>query len=241
MVMKKWTKKEEDFLRESSSFYTLKQLAVHLDRGTRGVDHKIREWGLSYINEMTTPEFKQRASDKQKAYAVEFGIPGYSKWQITDEGRQCAYSGEGNCGHAFLPWSDFSKGADARGHKGTCRTCDGVRHQNIPLEERREKNLVRTLRQYNLTVDQYQTMVSRFEGSCWLCRKPETKIDIHTGEIQRFKVDHDHACCPGTKSCGKCVRGLLCDHCNGNVMRCVDKVGLDSITNYVILGYVNIV
>ena len=27
-------------------------------------------------------------------------------------------------------------------------------------------------------------------------------------------VDHDHACCPGKKTCGKCVRGVLCHSCN---------------------------
>ena len=29
-----------------------------------------------------------------------------------------------------------------------------------------------------------------------------------------FHVDHNHKCCPGKKSCGKCVRGLLCHKCN---------------------------
>jgi hypothetical protein len=27
-------------------------------------------------------------------------------------------------------------------------------------------------------------------------------------------VDHDHSCCPGRQTCGKCVRGLICRQCN---------------------------
>jgi Recombination endonuclease VII len=38
------------------------------------------------------------------------------------------------------------------------------------------------------------------------CRAP---IDLSTG-----CVDHDHSCCPLNKSCGKCVRGVLCQMCN---------------------------
>lgn len=46
-------------------------------------------------------------------------------------------------------------------------------------------------------------MWDRQGGLCAACRdKPPTQ------------VDHDHSCCSGKTSCGKCVRGLLCSKCN---------------------------
>lgn len=29
-----------------------------------------------------------------------------------------------------------------------------------------------------------------------------------------WHVDHDHSCCSGKKSCGKCTRGIICHSCN---------------------------
>lgn len=32
--------------------------------------------------------------------------------------------------------------------------------------------------------------------------------------LVRPVIDHDHACCPGRWSCGRCIRGLVCPSCN---------------------------
>ena len=59
---------------------------------------------------------------------------------------------------------------------------------------------------YGITVDDYESMLANQGGSCAGCGvKPDG---------QRLCVDHDHKCCSGPRSCGKCVRGLLCARCN---------------------------
>lgn len=63
---------------------------------------------------------------------------------------------------------------------------------------------------YRLTLERYREILARQNGRCGICGA-DAPTDIRT---ERFHVDHDHACCPGRKSCGKCVRGLLCHFCN---------------------------
>lgn len=41
--------------------------------------------------------------------------------------------------------------------------------------------------------------------ACAIC-----KVDISG----RYVIDHNHNCCPQLKTCGKCIRGLLCGGCN---------------------------
>lgn len=71
----------------------------------------------------------------------------------------------------------------------------------------------RLKRVYGITTAQYESLLERQSGRCATCREPETARH-QNGTIKRLAVDHDHACCPGQKSCGKCIRGLLCQRCN---------------------------
>ena len=48
-------------------------------------------------------------------------------------------------------------------------------------------------------------------GVCAICLCPPKR----NGKKFRLVVDHDHKCClQAIKTCGKCVRGLLCHRCN---------------------------
>jgi len=70
------------------------------------------------------------------------------------------------------------------------------------------------LRKFNMTPADYDERLAAQGGVCAICRQPETHRHRGTGPVVALSIDHDHRCCPGTGSCGNCVRGLLCDRCN---------------------------
>jgi hypothetical protein len=49
--------------------------------------------------------------------------------------------------------------------------------------------------------------------------------DICGRDDAPMHFDHDHECCPGNYSCGRCLRGVLCNRCNHAVERRHDPTG----------------
>jgi len=73
---------------------------------------------------------------------------------------------------------------------------------------------------YKITLAQYSELLLRQNNLCLGCLRPQSEFE------KAFCVDHDHSCCPGEKSCGKCIRGLLCGPCNRVLGQANDNIGI---------------
>lgn len=61
-------------------------------------------------------------------------------------------------------------------------------------------------RNFNLSINDYNTMMQEQKGVCAICKRTETLKKTNGISVRRLSVDHDH-------KTGK-VRGLLCNRCN---------------------------
>lgn len=74
------------------------------------------------------------------------------------------------------------------------------------------------MNRFKLQPGQYVRMLKEQNGGCAICGA--------TPADRRLGVDHDHKCCPANKSCGACVRGLLCDNCNKGIGNLRDDIAI---------------
>jgi hypothetical protein len=102
----------------------------------------------------------------------------------------------------YLPLGNFTaKTGGVTGFNNQCKTC--VRWDYLR-------------RTYNLSPLVFKIILERQGSVCAICG---TVPDV-------WHVDHDHAHCPGERSCGNCVRGLLCQLCNTVIGAAGDRVGV---------------
>ncbi len=80
---------------------------------------------------------------------------------------------------------------------------------------------------YGLTIEQYDELLARGDGKCWVGGEAETATHPKTGTLFSLAVDHDHQtnkvrallCQTGE------VRGLLCFVCNKTIRSTGDDRG----------------
>ena len=82
-------------------------------------------------------------------------------------------------------------------------------HRRTPDSPARRRR-ARLKLNYGLTTEEYDDMLRSQGNACAICRATESGA-------REWHVDHDHACCPGRRSCGQCVRGILCNLCNAGL------------------------
>lgn len=106
------------------------------------------------------------------------------------------------CRRCFVekPLSEFWKNSRRTdGYDNRCKLCEQPRRLRCARKHKYDR--------YGITNEQYGEMLSAQNGTCKICKKPETLRDRRG--IRSLAVDHDH--------CTGMVRGLLCARCNRGV------------------------
>lgn len=93
----------------------------------------------------------------------------------------------------------------------TCVRCADIKCRKYQKEKRRQyldrQNAARVKRLFGLDREAYEALLDKQGGGCAICGK-------QNASGRNLAVDHSHSCCSGERSCGKCIRGLLCGNCN---------------------------
>lgn len=116
----------------------------------------------------------------------------------------------------WKPEVEFNRHAAAA--DGLCSNC------KICVREKQ-----RTIK-YTISEERYRRMLEEQAGLCAICKSPPTD--------RALAIDHDHRCCPDkNRTCGRCIRALLCNNCNMAIGLMRDSAELLSIASTYVASY----
>lgn len=107
------------------------------------------------------------------------------------------------------PLSQFYKRKIAKdGKNSRCKDCEHKEiyewRKNNPDIQAEITRRCRLKRMYGITVEQYETLLTKQNNSCAICKRHESEFKT------RLAVDHNHKT--------GAIRGLLCNYCNHRVI-----------------------
>ena len=90
------------------------------------------------------------------------------------------------------------------------------RHPEKAKLKARRDAITKRFKKHGISQEQYEALLTRQQGVCAACGEVPitTSVKANAVSFDRFVIDHDRKCCNGEKSCGSCIRGLICTTCN---------------------------
>lgn len=91
-------------------------------------------------------------------------------------------------------------------------------HQRAVRKASRANNRARyQARNFGVTAELHEALLVVQGGVCAICL-------YANGRTKALATDHDHACCNGPTSCGRCVRGKLCGPDNQDIIGRIEMI-----------------
>ena len=145
------------------------------------------------FKDLTGQRFGKRVVISRAPTPVYRGKLGSSMWHV-----RC------DCGKESIVQTsavkkNISCGCDTESAKRSGET------RRSPIPRKIRTNDGHRKRTYGLSSEDFQKLIDSQNNRCWICQEIFTRTP---------HIDHNHSCCSGIRSCGKCVRGLLCHSCN---------------------------
>lgn len=109
------------------------------------------------------------------------------------------------------------------GLQSHCRACRSEQYRKNAVAVRDKMREQR----FGISRAEFDALFKSQGNLCAICRGDNPGTNY-------WSVDHDHACCPQMdKTCGKCIRGILCVRCNHALGHARDSVEiLSSMITY---------
>ena len=137
-----------------------------------------------------------------------------------------SYEGKTHCANGHLLVDTLRTWTNQQGQvRRRCNRCVG--ESQVRLKERLKKSGEWSLRiktnnlrrRFGLTLERFNELLRLQNYKCAACDEALNDQLVH--------VDHDHLCCPSRyKTCGKCIRGLLCSRCNNALGLVQDRLSV---------------
>ena len=135
-----------------------------------------------------------------------------------DGNKRCTRCKEWKPEQAFASSSGKGDGLQSQ-----CRACKSEQYRLNAVAVRDKMREQR----FGISRSEFDALFESQGNLCAICRADDPGTNF-------WAVDHDHACCPGSdRTCGKCIRGILCSRCNHALGHARDSVEiLSSMITY---------